>query len=224
MADTPTRKTPLSRIAEFEEEPNRPPNINGLLQGLIASVPVGVLVVNEESRIVEINEEAETMFGYPADEIVGQNLGLLLPDRFKGAHSDLVRAYIAAPSRRTMGKGRDLLAMRKDGSEFPVEIGLAGVDLPSRRLFSAVVIDITHRRTIEQERERLIAQLQDAMAEIKTLSGLLPICAGCKKIRDDKGCWNQIEIYLRDRSEAEFTHGLCPGCAKALYSDIDVDS
>jgi len=63
-------------------------------------------------------------------------------------------------------------------------------------------------------------ELQKALSEIKTLSGLLPICASCKMIRDDKGYWNQIEAYIRDRSEAEFSHSICPKCAERLYSDL----
>jgi GAF domain-containing protein len=73
------------------------------------------------------------------------------------------------------------------------------------------------RKRSEEERGRLIEQLQESLAKVRTLSGLLPICANCKKIRDDKGYWNQIETYIRDRSEAEFTHGICPECAQLLY-------
>ncbi len=62
-------------------------------------------------------------------------------------------------------------------------------------------------------------QLQQALSEIKTLSGLLPICASCKKIRDDNGYWNQIESYIAKHTDAEFTHGICPECAKKLYPD-----
>jgi len=69
----------------------------------------------------------------------------------------------------------------------------------------------------EEEREKLIGELQEALAKVKQLSGLLPICASCKKIRDDKGYWNQIESYIRDHSEAEFSHGICPECAAKLY-------
>ena len=69
----------------------------------------------------------------------------------------------------------------------------------------------------EEEREKLIAELQGEIAKVKLLSGLLPICASCKKIRDDNGYWNQIESYIRDHSEAEFSHGLCPECAEKLY-------
>ena len=79
---------------------------------------------------------------------------------------------------------------------------------------------ISKRNQVEKEREKLIAELQDAVTEIKTLSGLLPICSGCKKIRDDKGYWKQIEFYIRDHSEAEFTHSMCPICAKKFYPEL----
>ena len=76
---------------------------------------------------------------------------------------------------------------------------------------------ISALRRSEEERERLIHELQEALANIKTLSGMLPICASCKKIRDDKGFWNQIETYIRAHSDARFTHGICPECADKLY-------
>jgi PAS domain S-box-containing protein len=79
--------------------------------------------------------------------------------------------------------------------------------------------DITGRKAIEKERERLIGELKSALSKVKLLSGFLPICASCKKIRDDGGYWNQIESYLRDHSEAEFSHGICPDCARKLYPD-----
>ncbi|MFZ5797569.1 MAG: hypothetical protein C4563_11565 [Desulfobulbus sp.] len=77
--------------------------------------------------------------------------------------------------------------------------------------------DITARRLLEQEKEELIAELREALDKVKLLSGFLPICASCKKIRDDKGYWTQIETYIRNHSEAEFSHGLCPECAEKLY-------
>lgn len=80
--------------------------------------------------------------------------------------------------------------------------------------------DITERKRAEEERERLIKELQNALADVKTLSGLLPICANCKKIRDDKGYWTQVEAYIQERSQARFSHGVCPDCLKKLYPDI----
>jgi hypothetical protein len=80
--------------------------------------------------------------------------------------------------------------------------------------------EISERKRVEGERERLVRDLQEALAEVKTLSGLLPICASCKKIRDDKGYWRQIEIYIRDHSEAEFSHSICPECVKKMYPNL----
>jgi AmiR/NasT family two-component response regulator len=72
----------------------------------------------------------------------------------------------------------------------------------------------------QEEQARLILELQAALSKVKLLSGLLPICASCKKIRDDRGYWQQIESYIRAHSQAEFTHGLCPDCARKLYPDF----
>ena len=78
-----------------------------------------------------------------------------------------------------------------------------------------------YRQNLEKLVEKRTAELQLAQSKIKILNGFLPICSHCKKIRDDKGYWNQIESYIRDHSEAEFTHGICPVCAKELYPDLD---
>jgi len=83
-----------------------------------------------------------------------------------------------------------------------------------------IALDITEQKRLEEHRERLIEELRDALTHIKTLRGLLPICAACKKIRDDRGYWTQIEQYIRAHSEAEFTHGICPECVKKLYPEL----
>lgn len=74
-----------------------------------------------------------------------------------------------------------------------------------------------YKHRMERERERLRQELATALARVKVLSGLLPICAGCKKIRDDKGYWQQIEAYLADHSDARFSHGLCPDCIPRYF-------
>jgi len=76
------------------------------------------------------------------------------------------------------------------------------------------------KRKWEEEREKLIVELQQALAQVKTLSGLLPICAGCKKIRDDSGYWKQLETFLMEHSNAEFSHSLCNECVERLYPDL----
>ena len=91
---------------------------------------------------------------------------------------------------------------------------------------SALIAFISVRYVLKVERVLLHERnaLQKALSEIKTLSGLLPICASCKKIRDDKGYWNQLELYIRDHSEAEFSHSICPTCADNLYGDLIKDN
>jgi PAS domain-containing protein len=84
-----------------------------------------------------------------------------------------------------------------------------------------ICTDITDRKNAEAEREKLIEELKRALAEVKTLSGLLPICASCKRIRDDGGYWNQIESYIKTHSEVQFSHGLCPECITKLYPDLE---
>ena len=83
-----------------------------------------------------------------------------------------------------------------------------------------IKIEMEERKRAQIEKDSLIVELKDALNEVKTLSGLLPICASCKKIRDDNGYWNQIEAYIGDRSEAEFSHSICPECFKKLYPEI----
>ena len=92
-----------------------------------------------------------------------------------------------------------------------------------RSLINAIVErlgKIIERKQVEEALKQERDNLQDALAEVKRLSGLLPICANCKKIRDDKGYWNQIEAYIRDHSEADFSHSICPECAKNLYPEF----
>jgi len=83
-------------------------------------------------------------------------------------------------------------------------------------------MEIKEREKAENEKEELINELQNALDDIKTLSGLLPICASCKKIRDDKGYWNQIEDFISSHTNAKFTHGICSDCAEKIYPGHDI--
>jgi hypothetical protein len=84
----------------------------------------------------------------------------------------------------------------------------------------SLIHNITEAKKQEIERERLMAELQEAFAKIKTLSGLLPICSSCKKIRDDKGYWTILEKYIMEHSDARFTHGMCPDCLKRDFPSL----
>ena len=101
---------------------------------------------------------------------------------------------------------------------------LGAVDYVTKPFNPGIVrLRIHNQLELKKHRDALAlrnTELQAALAKIKTLSGFLPICASCKKIRDDKGYWNQIEAYISDHSEAEFSHSVCPECAKKLYPDF----
>ncbi|MFH1491315.1 MAG: MASE3 domain-containing protein [Pseudomonadota bacterium] len=85
-----------------------------------------------------------------------------------------------------------------------------------------LTLEIAERQKAEEKKDALIGQLQDALREIKTLRGIIPICSSCKKIRDDQGYWSRLEQYIKERSDAEFTHRICPECAEKIY-DIKLD-
>ncbi len=92
-----------------------------------------------------------------------------------------------------------------------------------RRVNDELTQDITARKRAEQERERLVNDLTEALAQVKTLRGFIPICAWCKKVRDDQGYWHAVEVYVRERSEVEFSHGVCPACLARIGRGEDDD-
>ena len=87
---------------------------------------------------------------------------------------------------------------------------------------SGTHLDISMRKQAEEEKDRLLSELRDALDQVRRLGGLLPICSYCKKVRDDKGYYHQIESYIRDHSEADFSHGICPDCADEHFPDMDL--
>jgi hypothetical protein len=88
---------------------------------------------------------------------------------------------------------------------------------------AALQLEMLERIRIQEQNEKLIGELETSLANVRKLSGLLPICSACKKIRDDKGYWNQIESYITTHSEADFTHGICPDCVRRLYPELADD-
>jgi hypothetical protein len=134
-----------------------------------------------------------------------------------GAMITLFAILTFITAQRISTSTRELVALKET---FADRLGERTSDL--ERVNSRLKGEIAERTQAQQDRERLIAELRDTISTVRTLSGLLPICSSCKKIRDDQGYWNQIEKYISKHSAAEFTHGLCPECAKRLYPDLDI--
>jgi PAS domain S-box-containing protein len=180
----------------------------------------GILLADEETKkFYTSNNTACQMLGYSLEEI--KNLGV--PDIHPKEDLPYVIEQFEKQVRREIAVAKDLPVKRKDGSIFYADVNTSLVILAGRTYLLGIFRDVTEHKRAEEEREKLIQELQKALAEVKTLSGLIPICASCKKIRDDKGYWNQIESYISDHSEAEFSHGICPDCMKKLYPDFADD-
>jgi PAS domain S-box-containing protein len=166
-------------------------------------------------RIVAANKAAAVMHGYTVEELTTMRI------------TDLDTPEMAVKAPDVMGRimmgervKMEIFHRRKDGTLIPVEVNAGLLELGAKKYVLTFERDITARQRTEQVRENLIKDLQAAFDNIKTLKGMLPICASCKKIRDDKGYWNQIEEYIGTHTEAEFTHGLCPDCVQKLYPQM----
>jgi len=165
-----------------------------------------------------VNQTDVEMLGYTREEMIGQYIWKF------NVGEEIAREQVLAKLAGKLPPGRELerTYRRKDGTTFPVliEDRLIRDEKGQIKGIRCIIQDITERKKAEAEREKLIQELQEALAKVKTLRGLIPICASCKKIRDDQGYWKQIESYVRDHSEAEFSHGICPECMKKLYPDF----
>jgi diguanylate cyclase (GGDEF)-like protein/PAS domain S-box-containing protein len=124
------------------------------VSGLFASAPGAILVVGEDGRIQLANPRAENIFGYDHDELIGLSVDTLVPESFRAAHAHHRADYLKDPTSRPMGLGMDLAGRRRDGTEFPVEIGLSSFHVPQGRLVTCIISDITERKRIEEDLAR----------------------------------------------------------------------
>jgi PAS domain S-box-containing protein len=154
---TPERMLVVETIADISVRKR----LERMFQRMVEAAPCGMVMVDARGRIVLVNPHAELMFGYARTELIGNALEMLLPERFQATHGSHRGAFAVAPSIRQMGVGRDLTARRKDGTEFPVEIGLNPVPGEEGGLVLAAVTDITRRKAMELELQQANANLEE---------------------------------------------------------------
>lgn len=205
----------LSELKEKEEALRKSEE---RFRDLFDHAPIGYHEYDLEGRITNVNQTDLEMLGYTREEMIGQYIWKF------NVGEEIAREQVLAKLAGKLPPGKELerIYRRKDGTTFPVLVEDRLIRDEEGRIkgIRCIIQDITERKRAEGEREKLIAELREALAKVKTLRGLIPICASCKKIRDDQGYWKQIESYVRDHSEAEFSHGICPDCMKKLYPDF----
>jgi PAS domain-containing protein len=173
-------------------------------EALINTIADGVVILDRSDRVIYANAAAQDHLGMSEDAVQVPPT-MKIPERNRSSAPWL--GEMAVPN----GASTRWVDVRVD----PVADRWGDV---AGRL--VVTRDITVRKVLEDERERLIGELKRALQEVHTLEDLLPICASCKKVRDDKGYWSQIDVYLRNRAAVEFTHGICPDCDARLYGQL----
>lgn len=198
-------------------------------QVLFDALPVGAMIYNH-NRILVANKTLAEMFDYPLQEMIGIQPALIIDADSRG---EMMRHQAAHDEEAYRVTG-----LRRDGGNFPIEVISRNIDYEGQPMRVMVMRDLTDhliaRQRLEQMNEllearvearttalnRSIKELRLALENVKTLSGLLPICGSCKRIRDDDGYWSQVEDYISAHSTAEFSHSLCPECLSKLRDEI----
>jgi PAS domain S-box-containing protein len=195
--------------------------MEGKLRQLSTAVeqsPASIVITDTAGDIEYVNPKFVQVTGYTLAEALGKNPRILKSgEKSPEAYRELWETITAGKEWRGEFHNK-----KKSGELYWESASISPIrDLAGRVThYVAVKEDITARKQTEAERDKLIHDLQEALANVKSLSGLLPICASCKKIRDDKGYWSQVESYIQKHSEATFTHGICPDCIKKWYPDL----
>jgi len=188
-------------------------------RGLYESTQDGITMTDIKGNIVECNRAYSDMLGYSEKEIIGLTYQQTTPAKWHAMERDIVINKILKTGYSDIYEKEYI---RKDGTVFPVSMRVWAIkdEAGNNTGMWGIVRDFTERKRAEEALEEERRRLKQALDEVRTLRGIVPICANCKNIRDDKGYWNQVEKYVSDHTEAKFTHGICPDCVKALYPQL----
>ncbi|MBK9517970.1 MAG: nuclear transport factor 2 family protein [Anaeromyxobacter sp.] len=183
-----------------------------LYRSILDASPDDITIADLEGRVLLVSSGAVPMFG---GESAAQGTGRRVTDFLVPEDRARAMSRVALLLQGVAPGPSEYRGLRLDGTTFDLEVNSALLRDAEGRPSKLVVVarDVTARKQTE-------AALQQAVAQIKTLHGLLPICMHCKKIRDDQGQWSPVEVFVRERTDAEFSHGLCPQCLAAKYPDL----
>ena len=203
----------LERELEAAENRRRRQRAEGAMQYLAAIVESSddaIYGKNLDGFIVSWNPAAERIYGYSAEEIIGKSINSLFPLR----RTEELLEIMAAVRRGEIVSLPDTERQHQSGRIIPVSVTISPIKDSLGTIIgaSAIARDITRQKQMERERQLLIESLTAKANDIHTLAGMLPICAACKRIRDDQGYWQMVEVYVSEHSDVVFSHGLCPEC------------
>ncbi len=187
---------------------------------LVEEAPVAV-AMTREGRFLHVNRAWLTLFGFEDLEALDPAtiFDIVAPESLEAfrVYPDQVAEGLASPL------GYEFQGLRQDGEKRVIALDLQLLNLDDGPATLGFFKDITALRRAEAEREALIGELRRALDEVQILSGLLPVCSYCRKIRDDHGYWNRMEAYLEARTQATFSHGICPECLHRHFPEIEQD-
>lgn len=193
--------------------------VSAYLRAVVESSDDAVIGTDANANIVSWNEAATHLYGYTAEEARGKPIHMLTP---LPVPEESVEGRTKLATRKNIGR-YETRHQHKNGQMIPVSVTRSPIkDSRGKTVgISSIERDITQRQLEEQERLFLIHELSRALASVKTLKGLLPICGSCKRIRDDRGYWNQLESYIAEHTDATFSHGICPDCQAQIESELE---
>jgi PAS domain S-box-containing protein len=185
-------------------------------RSLVESTEDSIYVVDRNYKYLFMNDKHLSRTGLSADQYLGRTYSEFHPPEKTKEFTEKVDKVF-----KTGNSIHDEHMSHRDSRYFLRILSPIKPDDGSTVAVTIVSREITALKKMSDERERLILELKNALDKVKTLSGFLPICASCKKIRDDKGYWSQVEQYISEHSEVEFSHGLCPECAEKMVQEIE---
>ena len=192
-------------------------------EAIFNNAGIGIAIADNNRTFFSVNERMTELLGMSKDELIGKsNTDITHPQDIELSKERLESLFQGKIDSYRMEKRY----IRKDGNDIWVDLSVSNIrdNNGDTKASIGMMADITARKRAEEALLQERNKLQKALSEIKTLRGILPICSYCKKIRNDEGYWDQIESYIRDHSEAEFSHSICQECVKILYPGIDLSS
>lgn len=181
------------------------------------SLDVLIIVAPRSHKILRVNDKVAQLFGYQPNDLIGKNFEMLYPE-----NNEQNGRHFFTEMKAFDGVLTDQPFLHNNGETVLVDLTAVIIHWQNAESILINIRDTRERRQAEKIQEQLVRDLQEALDNVKLLKGLLPICSHCKKIRDDAGYWTQIEEYIHEHSEAEFSHSICPTCIKTHYGDLNL--